>query len=151
CATATRFRRAMSACFATGRSQMEMAVCRRSSSSSGRSAGDPGAPTPRSISGPPIAMQGAPMPDETFFFDRLKTPLGEMIIVAGEDGALRMTWFEDGNGRWQKAFARLYEGTALVAKRDPSGLSSSLKSYFDGDVFVLDRMPAVFGGTPFQN
>ena len=91
------------------------------------------------------------MPDETFFFDRVKTPVGEMILVADQDGALRMTWFEDGDGRWQKAFARLYPDAKLVAKRDPSGLSASLRAYFRGDVFVLDRMPVVFAGTPFQN
>jgi methylated-DNA-[protein]-cysteine S-methyltransferase len=91
------------------------------------------------------------MPDETCFFDRVKTPVGEMILVADEGGALRMTWFEDGDGRWQKSFARHYPDATLVTKRDPSGLSSSLKAYFDGDVFVLDRMPVVLSGTAFQN
>lgn len=91
------------------------------------------------------------MPEQTCFFDRVKTPLGEMILVSGEDGALRMTWFEDGDGRWQKAFERWYPCARLVVKRNPSGHSSSLRAYFEGDVFVLDRMPVAFPGTAFQN
>ncbi len=91
------------------------------------------------------------MPEQICFFDRVKTPVGELILVAGGDGALRMTWFDDGDERWRKAFARRYPGVELVAKRDPSGHSSSLRAYFDGEVFALDRMPVVFPGTPFQN
>jgi methylated-DNA-[protein]-cysteine S-methyltransferase len=91
------------------------------------------------------------MPEPICFIDRVKTPVGEIILVAGEDGALRLTWFEDGDGRWQRAFERRYPEAKLVAKRDPLGLSSSLRAYFDGDVLVLDRMPVVFSGTPFQN
>src|SRR5215469_11371265 len=116
----------MSACFAVPPLQTETAGFRPRSCSGGPSAGGPGAPTRRNISGPPKAMRGVePMPDETFFFDRVKTPVGEMILVAGQDGALRMTWFEDGDGRWQKVFVRLYPNATRVAKRDPSGLSSS--------------------------
>jgi len=91
------------------------------------------------------------MPEQTLFFDSVKTPVGNMVLVAGEDGALRMTWFDDGDGRWKKELARRYPDAKLVAKKNPSGLSSSLKAYFDGDVYVLDRLPIVFAGTAFQN
>lgn len=91
------------------------------------------------------------MSEPTCFFDRVKTPVGQMVLAADEEGALRMLTFEHDGERWRKAFQRRYPETKLVAKRDPSGLSSSLKAYFDGDVFVLDRMPVVFSGTPFQN
>src|SRR5262249_42071727 len=127
-------------------------ACRPKHCSRVRRVGGPGGLMRRSISGPPMAIDGAEsMPEQICFFDRVKTPVGEMILVAGEDGALRMTWFEDGDGRWQSALARRYPDAKLVAKRDPSGHSSSLRAYFDGDVFVLDRMSVVFSGTPFQN
>ena len=34
--------------------------------------------------------------------------------------------------------------------KDPFGLKTALKAYFAGDVFVLDRLPVAFAGTPFQ-
>lgn len=92
------------------------------------------------------------MPERTIcLWDRVKTPIGDEILVAGEDGALRMMWFDDpGRGDWRKPFLARYPDTELVARKDPHGLSTALKSYFAGEVFVLDKMPVVFTGTPFQ-
>jgi methylated-DNA-[protein]-cysteine S-methyltransferase len=92
------------------------------------------------------------MPEQdTFFFDRIKTPIGDMILIADGDGALRMAWFDPDNGRWKKPFARQYPDAKLVARRDPSGLSASMRAYYDGDVYILDKLAVVFRGTPFQN
>jgi methylated-DNA-[protein]-cysteine S-methyltransferase len=92
------------------------------------------------------------MPEHnTFFFDQIKTPIGDMILIADGDGALRMTWFDPEDGRCKKAFARHYPDAKLVARRNLSGLSASMRAYYDGDVYILDRLAVVFGGTPFQN
>jgi methylated-DNA-[protein]-cysteine S-methyltransferase len=92
------------------------------------------------------------MPEQdTFFFDQIKTPIGEMILIADGDGALRMTWFDPEDGRWKKSFARHYRDAKLVARYNPSGLSASMRAYYDGDVYILDKLAVVFAGTPFQN
>jgi methylated-DNA-[protein]-cysteine S-methyltransferase len=92
------------------------------------------------------------MPEQdTFFFDQIKTPIGNMILFADGDGALRMTWFDPKDGRWKKFFTRRYPDAKLVARRNPSGLSASMRAYYEGDVYILDKLAVVFGGTPFQN
>jgi len=87
---------------------------------------------------------------QTFFFDRLTSPVGDIVLVADPDGALRLTWFDDGDDRWRRAFTRCYPNVTLVARKDPFGLSSALSAYFKGDIFVLDKLPVAFSGTPFQ-
>ncbi|HLY05873.1 MAG TPA: hypothetical protein VKR31_09015, partial [Rhizomicrobium sp.] len=88
---------------------------------------------------------------ETFFFDVVDTPIGPLAIAADEKGAMRMLSFDGNSERWRKDFARRFSGTNLVAKRDPFGHASALKAYFAGDMEALDKIPVVFGGTPFQN
>jgi methylated-DNA-[protein]-cysteine S-methyltransferase len=92
------------------------------------------------------------MPEQdTLFSDRIKTPIGEMILIADADGALRLTWFDPDDGRWKKSFARHYPDAKLVARRNPGDLSASMRAYYDGDVRILDKMQVVFPGTSFQN
>jgi methylated-DNA-[protein]-cysteine S-methyltransferase len=88
---------------------------------------------------------------ETFFSDVVGTPVGALAIVADEKGAMRMLSFDGESERWRKDFARRFPGAKLVAKRDPFGHASALRAYFAGDMDALDKIPVVFGGTPFQN
>jgi len=85
------------------------------------------------------------------FFDRIETPVGALVLVADEDGALRMMWFDDpGKAEWRKSFLSRYPEATLVAKQNPHGFSAALKAYFGGDVLVLDRLRVALRGTPFQ-
>ena len=102
---------------------------------------------------------------ESFFFDQIDTPIDEITIVVDPDGAMRMLWFAGGEERppenhrrdksidvgWRTAFRRRFPGVALIEKPDPFGHSTTLRAYFAGDMGALDRIPVVFGGTPFQN
>jgi methylated-DNA-[protein]-cysteine S-methyltransferase len=88
---------------------------------------------------------------ETFFFDVIDSPIGKLAIAADQKGAMRMLSFDGDGERWRKDFARRFPGATLVRRRDPFGLGSALKAYFDGNMEALDKVPVVFGGTPFQN
>lgn len=102
---------------------------------------------------------------ETFFFDQVDSPIGEITIIADRNSAMRMVWFGGGEeggtvrGRrlksvevgWRTAFEHRFPGVALKPRRDPFGHSTALKAYFAGDMEALDGIPVVFGGTPFQN
>lgn len=88
---------------------------------------------------------------ETFSFDVVDTPIGPLAIVVDEKGAMRMLSFDGNSERWRKDFARRFPDSKLVAKRDPFGHGSALKAYFAGDMEALDKIPVLFGGTPFQN
>ncbi|HEY3776844.1 MAG TPA: methylated-DNA--[protein]-cysteine S-methyltransferase [Rhizomicrobium sp.] len=88
---------------------------------------------------------------ETFFFDVIESPVGKLAIVADRKGAMRMLSFDGDGERWRREFARRFPHAKLERERDPFGHASTLKTYFAGDMEALDRIPVVFGGTPFQN
>ena len=88
---------------------------------------------------------------EKFFFDVVSTPVGPLAIVVDQKGAMRQLSFDGESERWRKDFARHFPKAELVARRDPFGYASALKAYFAGDMEALDKIPVVFGGTPFQN
>ena len=88
---------------------------------------------------------------EAFFSDQMNTPLGTAILVADQNGALRMFFWEDQADAWRKRFHRRYGATAVIPRRDPFGHSATLRRYFDGEIAALDEISVVFCGTPFQN
>src|ERR1700692_3484886 len=88
---------------------------------------------------------------ENLSFDRIETPIGNLVIVADVNGAMRMLWFDDGDGGWRGDCGGRLPGALLTARRDPFGHASTLKAYFKGDMEALDRIPVAFSGTPFQN
>src|SRR5690348_443052 len=88
---------------------------------------------------------------KTLFFDLVDTPVGTLAIVADQKGTMCMLSFDGEDDRWRRDLARRFPGAELVARRDPFGHASALKAYFAGNMEALDKIPVVFGGTPFQN
>jgi methylated-DNA-[protein]-cysteine S-methyltransferase len=87
---------------------------------------------------------------ETFSLDRLTTPIGTMLLVSDEDGALRALDFEDYEAR-MKQLLRLQYGAAMLASgRAPQAMRSALSAYFDGDFAALKTIAWRVAGTPFQ-
>ena len=78
--------------------------------------------------------------------DHLATPLGKLALVADEEGRLHAVGFTGGHARMERA---LDEAKPTRAK-DPSGLTSALSAYFDGELAAIADLPVVFGGTDFQ-
>jgi methylated-DNA-[protein]-cysteine S-methyltransferase len=85
-----------------------------------------------------------------FLSDEMKTPIGTAILVADENGALRMLFWEEHAEAWRKAFRRRHGAVAVVPRRDRFGHTAALKRYFEGEIAVLDTIPVAFAGTPFQ-
>ncbi len=84
--------------------------------------------------------------------DRLATPIGELLIVTDRDGKLRVADWTDYEDRMLLLLRRHYGegGYTLKAARDPGGLTSAMRSYFEGDLDILDRLSVATAGTPFQ-
>ena len=86
------------------------------------------------------------------YVDRLTTPIGELVLVADDDGRLRAVHF----GEHETALLRHLRqhcgeaGLALEPKRDPGGLTTALRAYFDGKLGAIDGIPVVTAGTSFQ-
>jgi methylated-DNA-[protein]-cysteine S-methyltransferase len=87
-----------------------------------------------------------------FFIDRLATPIGELIVIADADGALRTIDWTDHEERMKLLLDRYYgKGRyTLTPKRDPGGLTSAMRRYFKGEIGVLQDLAVATSGTDFQ-
>ena len=84
--------------------------------------------------------------------DRLPTPIGELVLLADEQGRLRALDWADHEARLQRLLRLHYgaDGFTVRAERDPAGLSAALSAYFAGDVGRIAAVRVATGGTPFQ-
>jgi methylated-DNA-[protein]-cysteine S-methyltransferase len=93
-------------------------------------------------------MDAAPGPAE-ILVDRLATPIGE-VILAVHDGRLCAVSFGDDGWLEAHLVRRFGPGARLVAAPDPSGITTRVRAYFDGDLAALDTIVVDTGGTEFQ-
>jgi methylated-DNA-[protein]-cysteine S-methyltransferase len=91
------------------------------------------------------------MADARYFVGKLKTPIGTSVLIADENGVLRQHDWDDPAETWRSYFHRRFCDMAPEPSRDLSGRIPELARFFDGDIEVLDAMPVLFTGTPFQN
>ncbi len=84
--------------------------------------------------------------------DYLKTPIGEMRIVADEEGHVRAIDWSDHTERLNRLLDRYYgkDGFTMEPSRDPHGFTSAMERYFAGEVKVIDELPVKTEGTAFQ-
>jgi len=85
-------------------------------------------------------------------FDRIETPIGEMLIVADCDGYLRAVDWTDHETRMRRLLRLHYgeDGFRLEPGHNPSRLTDAVRNYFAGDLSAIDRLPVETAGTPFQ-
>lgn len=84
--------------------------------------------------------------------DRLRTPVGELVLAADAADRLRAVDWTDYEARMLRLLGRHYgaKGFRLRDERDPGGLTSRLAAYFEGELSALDNLPTETGGTAFQ-
>ena len=87
-----------------------------------------------------------------FLTDSFATPIGQLIYVCDQEGALRMVDWSDHEARALRLLNIHYGkgGYALTKQRDPFGLTTRLAAYFAGDIWVIDDIPTATAGTTFQ-
>ncbi|HZB93195.1 MAG TPA: methylated-DNA--[protein]-cysteine S-methyltransferase [Stellaceae bacterium] len=90
---------------------------------------------------------------QRFLVDRTQTPIGQLIIVADEAGALRAIDWDDHEERLGQLLRRYYgaAGERLTPARNPNGLTRALDAYFAGERAAIDDLPAATSGTAFQS
>lgn len=86
-----------------------------------------------------------------FLLDRLPTPIGDLLMVADNEGNLRATFWTDHDDDLRRSLERHY-GTRveLEAANNPHGLTRAIAAYFAGDLHAIDTIPVKTGGTGFQ-
>jgi methylated-DNA-[protein]-cysteine S-methyltransferase len=87
---------------------------------------------------------------ESFTLDRLMTPIGAVLLVTDENGALRALDFEDYEARMRELLRLQYGKVTLEKGRAPKAMRSALSAYFDGDFAALKAIEWRVAGTPFQ-
>jgi methylated-DNA-[protein]-cysteine S-methyltransferase len=87
-----------------------------------------------------------------FLTDSLATPIGQLIYVCDQEGALRMVDWSDHEARALRLLGIHYgkAGYTLTRQRDPFGFTTRLAAYFAGDIRMIDDMPTATAGTTFQ-
>jgi methylated-DNA-[protein]-cysteine S-methyltransferase len=92
--------------------------------------------------------------DETLrlLVDRIETPIGELAIVADEAGRLRAVDWAEHDANMQRSLRLHYgeHGFSLTPASNPAGLTATIRSYFAGNLSVIDDLPVATGGTEFQ-
>jgi len=89
---------------------------------------------------------------QTFLIDRTATPVGELVLIADEQGRLRAIDWTDHEARLMKLLNTHYRADrfTLREQRDPSGLTDAMQRYFAGELSIIDRLPVMTAGTEFQ-
>jgi methylated-DNA-[protein]-cysteine S-methyltransferase len=84
--------------------------------------------------------------------DRIRTPIGEMLVVADGEGNLRATEWTDHEERMHRLLRAHYRGreVRLMSGRDLHGLTDRIRRYFRGEVEAIDGLLVQTSGTPFQ-
>jgi methylated-DNA-[protein]-cysteine S-methyltransferase len=84
--------------------------------------------------------------------DRLDTPIGEMLIVADQNGKLRAVDWREYEARMLRLLRLHYgeSGFRLGPARNGNSLTRTISSYFEGELTAIDTLAVETGGTPFQ-
>jgi methylated-DNA-[protein]-cysteine S-methyltransferase len=90
---------------------------------------------------------------QLFVLDRLRTPIGALLIVSDADGRLRAANFEDHEERLHRSLRLLYApqgGHTLRNSRAPARVRQRIEAYFDGRLDAIDVIEVATPGTAFQ-
>ncbi|MDR3512337.1 MAG: methylated-DNA--[protein]-cysteine S-methyltransferase [Caulobacteraceae bacterium] len=93
-----------------------------------------------------------PLMPETFTFDRIASPIGQLLIAVDAEARLRVLDFDDYDERMRRLLRRRYgpDGVRLAEGRAPASIRQPIEAYFAGELAALDAIPVKTAGTPFQ-
>ncbi len=85
-----------------------------------------------------------------FRLDRYESPLGTILLVTDDDGALRALDFADYEARMHRLLGRYYGDFELRPEPAPANITHALDRYFACQLDALDELAVATAGTPFQ-
>jgi len=86
----------------------------------------------------------------TLLLDRVASPVGEILLVCDDDGALLALDFHDHEDRMRRLLGRYHGPVTLRPGRAPAAITRALDAFFGGDLDALARVPVRTAGTDFQ-
>lgn len=85
----------------------------------------------------------------TILSDTIKTPMGDMILLA-RDGVMLLLEFADAEGRVERELRVRFPEHELIKTENPSGFSERIRAYYRGEMKAIEGIPTDGGGTEFQ-
>ncbi|MDW6023798.1 methylated-DNA--[protein]-cysteine S-methyltransferase [Mesorhizobium sp. BAC0120] len=83
--------------------------------------------------------------------ETIETPIGDLLLIADGNGALRIVEFADCRHRMDCWLARRFRsGSSVIEGRVSEAIKASFAAYFDGNLAVLEQIPVALDGTAFQ-
>jgi methylated-DNA-[protein]-cysteine S-methyltransferase len=82
-------------------------------------------------------------------YDEFESPIGRVVFASNSEG-ICVLGFEGYEKRWGPLLERRFGSVEFRSGKDPHGVKSCLRKYFDGAVNILDSLPVTMGGSPFQ-
>lgn len=90
-------------------------------------------------------------PPELLGLSRLPSPVGEILLVTDDAGAVRALEFSDYEPRMRRLITRHWgAGARLRDKRAPRIVSEAVQAYFAGEAGALEALEVRTAGTAFQ-
>ena len=87
--------------------------------------------------------------DKRLLIDHIETPLGELALVADDEGRLHAVGWTEGHARMQRELI-CHPDAPIVPSPNPGGLSDALRAYFNGDLAAISDLPVAMSGTEFE-
>lgn len=87
---------------------------------------------------------------ETFFLERQRTPIGQLVLLTDVDDRLRVADWVDYEVRMHRRLFLQYGSVAIDARAGRSAAYCAFEAYFAGEVGALSSLPVRMNGTPFQ-
>lgn len=82
---------------------------------------------------------------------RLESPLGELLLVTDDTGAIHALDFADHRARLHRLLRQLHEDeVALDEGTAPQAVADALRRYFDGDLAAIETLPVATLGDTLQ-
>jgi methylated-DNA-[protein]-cysteine S-methyltransferase len=84
--------------------------------------------------------------------DRIRTPIGDMLVVTDAAGMLRALDWDNHAARLRRQIAARYRQMRIqmAERRAPAHVRKPLQRYVEGKLDAIDAIPVETGGTPFQ-
>jgi O-6-methylguanine DNA methyltransferase len=82
--------------------------------------------------------------------ERRAAPLGSLLIVTSDEGALRALDYAPYEARMRRLLTAHYGACSLADGSAPAAITNALDAYFEGELGALDALHVATAGTPFQ-
>jgi methylated-DNA-[protein]-cysteine S-methyltransferase len=84
------------------------------------------------------------------FLSKIDSPLGEMLLVTDDQGAIHALDFADHRQRLMRGLQARHGAATIVERDAPAAIASAIGRYFSGELEALVGLPVVLDGSALE-